>query len=301
MEKFDIISNYPYLCGESPMWDSEKKQFWWTDMLAGHVYKYDPPTGQVTMEFAGKNVSGFTMKKGGGLVMATHQGVYTWNEADGLKLVAEEFAGNRLACNDAAADARGRFLFGSAFYGPHCQGNDYPLGKLFSVGKNGSICILDEGIHLSNGIGFSPDNTTMYYTDTVTRIIYAYDYKLDSGAVSNRRIFVKVPDSEGIPDGLTVDADGYVWSAQWYGSCIVRYDPDGKVERRLQTPALQTSSVMFGGENLTDLYVTSAAQGVKLHCAPRGFDFHVKYYGGPVYRYRLGIQGKAEPFAEISI
>ena len=113
--------------------------------------------------------------------------------------------------------------------------------------KDGSLAVLDEGIHLSNGLGFSPDLKTLYYTDTIPRVIYAYDYDVKKGAVSNRRVFVKVPDTEGIPDGMTVDSEGYIWSAQWYGSCIMRYDPDGKVERCIKTPAKQTTSLIFGG------------------------------------------------------
>jgi sugar lactone lactonase YvrE len=235
------------------------------------------------------------------LVCASHQGVFLWDQVKGFQLIAEEFEGNKLSCNDATADAEGRFIFGNTFYGPECKINDYPLGKLFKIEKDGKISILEEGIHLSNGIGFSPDNKTLYLTDTVVRKIYAYDYNLNKGEISNRRVFVKVPENEGIPDGLTVDSEGYVWSAQWYGSCFVRYDTEGKVDRRVTTPPAQTSSLVFGGDDLTDIYVTSAALSVKLHCAPKGYNFEQKFVGGPVYRYNFGIVGKPEYFADIQL
>lgn len=298
MDKFEVISDYAYLCGESPMWDSVKNEFWWSDMLSGCIYKYNPREGSIRKAAEGKNVSGFTMNRGGGLVCACHQGLYLWDDKNGFRLVADTHKGDFLRSNDAIADAKGRFLFGTTFYGPE-NASDYPLGKLYKVEKNGSIHILEEGVHLSNGLGFSPDNRILYYTDTVLRIIYAYDYDLEKGSVSNRRIFVKVPDNEGIPDGMTVDAEGYVWSAQWYGSCIVRYDPEGKVDRYVRTPALQTSSLVFGGEDLTDIYVTSAAKSVRLHVAPAGYNFNASDFGGPVYRYNFGIKGRAEYFADI--
>jgi sugar lactone lactonase YvrE len=299
MEHCEIIADYPYLCGESPIWDEVKQQFWWTDMLAGRLYSYDPQSGNVKQAAEGPNVSGFTMNKNGGLVCAAHQGLYLWDEASGFRLIADQLAGNRLRSNDATADAVGRFLFGTTFYGP--DSTEYPLGKLYKVEKDGAISILDEGIHLSNGLGFSPDNKTLYYTDTVLRTIYAYDYDLQHGKVANRRVFVHVPDNEGIPDGLTVDAEGYVWSAQWYGSCLVRYDLQGKVDRVVQVPAKQTSSLIFGGKDMTDIYVTTAGKSVTLPVAPPGYDFNATDIGGPVYRYQLGIQGKLEYVADISI
>ncbi|QGQ94294.1 SMP-30/gluconolactonase/LRE family protein [Paenibacillus psychroresistens] len=298
MENYEIIADFTYLCGESPIWDEVKQQFWWTDMLTGKLYVYEPQSGSVKQAAEGPNVSGFTMNKRGGLVCATHQGLYLWDEFNGFQLIADQFEGNRLRSNDATADAAGRFLFGTTFYGPDSA--EYPLGKLYKVEKDGSISILDEDIHLSNGLGFSPDNKTLYYTDTVLRVIYAYDYDLQQGTVSNRRVFVQVPEHEGIPDGLTVDAEGFVWSAQWYGGCLVRYNPQGQVDQVLQVPAKQTSSVIFGGADLTDIYVTTAGLSVTLPVAPQGYDFHAADIGGPVYRYNLGIKGKPEYAADIT-
>ena len=166
-------------------------------------------------------------------------------------------------------------------------------GNLYLVDTDGSVRVVDEGIEHSNGIGLSPDNKTLYFADTVPRRIYAYDVDSASGALSNKRLFVRVLDDEGIPDGLTVDSEGYVWSAQWFGAQVVRYDPDGAVERRIELPVKQVSSVLFGGPDLMDLYVTSAAQFAALECRPTGFD-ETAPMGGALYRLRPGVAGKPE-------
>ena len=121
-------------------------------------------------------------------------------------------------------------------------------------------------------MGYSPDESIMYYTDSSVRTIYAYDYDRATGSVSNRRDFVKLPDTAGVPDGMTVDSEGYVWTAVWFDGCIVRFDPDGVEERRIALPAIQTSSVMFGGPDLTDIYVTTRRDrsGTRLASRPQG-------------------------------
>ena len=296
---YDVISDYPYRCGECPMWDVENQLFLWSDMLAGELFVYDPKHCTVKKLTEGKNVSGFTLNKNGGLVCATHQGLYLWDEKNGWRCVATEYEGQALHSNDATADPKGRFIFGTTFY-DQTAGDGFERGRLYSVEKDGGISIIDEGLGLSNGIAFSPDERIMYVTDTYTREIFKYDYDVVSGRASNKRLFVKVPCTQGIPDGLTVDAQGYVWSAQWYGNCVMRYDPDGNEERKIEVPSGQTSSVVFGGEYLTDIYVTSAAEVVRLSAAPEGYDFDAPH-NGCVYRFNLGIKGKEEFKADVSI
>lgn len=296
---YKVISDFPHRCGETPMWDARNNMFYWSDMLAGELFSYNPETQEVKKIASGKNVSGFTMNEGGGFCCATHQGLYLWDETRGWTEIATQFAGQALHSNDATADARGRFIFGTTFY-DQTVGDNYPRGRLYSVGKNGEIRIIEEGLALSNGIAFSPDNKIMYLTDTVPREIYAYDYNLEIGSVSNKRVVVKVPDTEGIPDGMTVDSEGCLWSAQWYGSCVVRYAPDGTELMRLAVPSGQTSSLVFGGEALTDIYVTTAAEVVRLSAAPKGYNFDAPH-NGSVYRFNLGIKGVAENYADVRI
>jgi D-xylonolactonase len=201
--------------------------------------------------------------------------------------------------NDSIADAEGRVYSGSYLRderGEFAEG----VGCLFRVDTNGSVHIVDEGFQLSNGLGFSPDCRTLYFVDSAVRRIYSYDWQRADGTLRNRRVFVQVPRSEGIPDGLTVDAEGFIWCAHWFGGCVIRYDPDGKIERRVEIPALQSSSVTFGGPDLSDMFVTSAAKTDSLSLSSLGYDPSKGYVGGPVYHVKSAVQGREEYRANIS-
>lgn len=158
--------------------------------------------------------------------------------------------------------------------------------------------MVDEEIEMSNGLGLSPDDGTLYFADSAARRIFAYDVQSDGG-LQNKRVLVQVPREEGLPDGLTVDAQGFVWSAQWYGGQVVRYDPDGRVERRLALPVTQVSSVAFGGDDLTELFITTAGALWRGPLTPPGFDFDAPP-GGNLYRLRLDIAGKPEHRTELT-
>jgi D-xylonolactonase len=240
---------------------------------------------------SGIEANGLARDSQGGFVIASNSGIWFWDGADQLKLIADTADGSKCQMNDAIADPEGRLFAGSWFYNP---AGDYELGKLIRVDTDGTAHVVDEGFHLANGLAFSPDASLLYFTDSAARRIYAYDYDRKRGGVRNRRVLVQVRDDEGLPDGLTVDAEGFLWSAQWYGSCVVRYDPDGKEERRIKTPAKQTSSVMFGGADLTDLFITSAAKSEPMPIMPKGYDATSGNFGGQLYRINLGIPGKEE-------
>ena len=134
-------------------------------------------------------------------------------------------------------------------------------GRLYRLDTDGSLHLVLEGITVSNGMGFTPDRRQMYYTDTRPRRIYLFDYDENTGALSNQRTWLQVPEGAGGPDGMTVDAQGFVWSACWDGSALYRYTPEGIEQQRIQFPARKVSSAAFGGPDLSDLYVTTALSG----------------------------------------
>jgi len=291
MSAMIVLADDGNLCGEGPIWDIEGNQLYWTDCSGLKFFRYDWSARKHERLADGFEINAFALNRPGGFVVANHSGVWLWDGADGRRLICSEVDGSPCHLNDCVADPAGRLLSGSWFYDPT---QEYPLGKLFSIETNGRGRILDEGFQLSNGLGFSPDSRTLYFTDSTARTIFAYDYDASSGDARHRRVFVQVPKTEGLPDGLTVDGEGFVWSAQWYGSSIVRYDPDGKVERRIATPAKQTSSLAFGGAELTDIFITSAGRPEPMPVMPPGYDPNSGCIGGALYHVNLGIPGKAE-------
>ncbi len=298
MSELSVIADYGDLCGEGPLWDDQAGMLYWTDLVGRRFYRWNPKDRKHEILKQNLEINGFTLNQPGGFVVVNNSGIWLWDGADSVQPIAREVDGIPCQMNDCIADPVGRMFVGTCFYDPK---KNYRLGHLMRVDTSGRVTIVDEGIHLANGLGFSPDCTILYFSDSAVRRIYAYDYDVKSGDIRNRRVLVAVPLEEGIPDGMTVDAAGFLWSAQWYGSCLVRYDPDGKVERRVQTPAKQTSSVAFGGTELTDIFITSAAQSEIAPIMPPGYDPYAGYFGGCLYHINLGIQGKREFRTSISI
>lgn len=183
--------------------------------------------------------------------------------------------------NDGAVDRQGRFWAGTISEGF--------ANSLYRLDPDGTVQKMETGIGISNGIGWSPDNKTMYFTDTPARVIYAYDFDLATGAIENRRTFVQVPEEEGFPDGLTVDSEGFIWSAHWDGWKITRYDPTGKVEREIQVLVQRPTSCTFGGAELNELYLTSASVGLSQAALKD------QPLAGDLFRLKVEVKGLEEP------
>ena len=296
MHELSVIADYKDRCGEGPLWDVRHNILYWTDCLGLRFYRYDWSSKKHQVVRDGFEIKGFALNQDRGFVISNTSGIWLWDGLGTPRIICAEADGFRCQANDCIADPAGRFLAGLFYYHPS---EHYPLGKLLIIDTDGTARILDEGFHLANGLGFSPDSKTLYFTDSVARCIFAYDYNAQTGNVKNRRIFVRVPSTSGLPDGLTVDAEGFVWSAQWYGSCVVRYDPSGSIERRIDTPAKQTSSITFGGPELSEIFITSAGESAALPVMPPGYDPVSGYFGGALYSMRSDIQGKLEFMANI--
>jgi len=159
-------------------------------------------------------------------------------------------------------------------------------GTLYRLDPDGSIRPVEWNVGTSNGLGFTPDGRGLYYTDTGARVIYLYDYSPETGEISHRRVFLRLgPDDPGGPDGMTVDAEGYVWSARWNGGALYRYAPDGREVLRVPFPARKVSSVTFGGADYTDIYVTTALREDRSVEGPGA---------GALFRLRAGVRGVPE-------
>jgi len=298
MPRVTVVADYQNLCGECPVWNHADGTLEWIDCVGLKFFRLHWATRQHSLLKQDLPINGFRRNRPGGYVITNNEGVWHWDGYERFSRMAAEAEGSKCQLNDCIADARGRLLAGSYFYNPSA---DYELGKLIRVDTDGKASVLDDGFHLANGLGFSLDGRTLYFTDSAARRIYAYDYQITTGSARNRRVFAQVPKEEGLPDGLAVDRDGFVWSAQWYGSCIVRYDPEGKVERRVPIPAKQVSSLAFGGPELTDIFVTSAGQSEIMSIMPPGYDPKTGYFGGALFHLNLGIAGQPSNVTDITL
>jgi D-xylono/L-arabinono-1,4-lactonase len=192
------------------------------------------------------------------------------------------------------ADARGRIYAGTVYWG--ASGRE-KLGKVYLISPGGDVKIVEEGVELANGMGFSVDGRRFYFADSAQRRIYSCEVEAKNGGLSRKRIFAQLEREDGLPDGLTVDSEDHVWCAFWYGGKVLRFDPEGKVESRIEVPAIQASSVAFGGENLDELYITSAGEAWPSELAPMGYSAEAKGQGGALYRLKMSVRGKKEYIA----
>jgi D-xylonolactonase len=279
----EIVAQDNNLCGEAPIWDATRNRLLWVDLGRNLVYEH--ASGATRILHRDLMVSGLALNADGGLVFAGATGVHLRTPDGAVRTIVADFF------NDILPDPRGRLYAGTLHWG--ADGLEKP-GELYLIEGPGKARVVDEGIEIANGLGFSPDDRTLYFADSARRVIYAYDVDAPTGSLSHRRVFVRIPGDEGLPDGLTVDRDGFVWCAQWYGAQVVRYDPDGRVERRIPMPVRQVSSVTFGGPELTDLYITTAADPWPSSLAPPGYDPKAPNQGGSLYRFRVDVQGRPD-------
>lgn len=257
--KIDILVDVKTELGEGPLWDVQQERLYWIDSKGCKVYRSTADGRELRAWDTPALIGSMALRQdGAGALLALENGVHSLDFASGdVELVHDpepDEAGNRL--NDGKVDARGRFVFGSMN-----KQEAGPTAALYSLDTDFSVRRLDSGLNVSNGPCWSPDGSTFYFSDTWSGEIWAYDYDLETGDVSNRRTFGAIDGSNGGgSDGSTVDADGFLWNALVYDGKLVRYAPDGSVDRIVEMPVKKVTSAMFGGENLDTLYVTSMSK-----------------------------------------
>jgi sugar lactone lactonase YvrE len=242
--------------GEGPVWDSELGRLIWVDITGERVHRFDPLTGDDETTAVGQPVGAASPRIPDGLVLAVRDGfVFLDLERARLQLVAEveaETPGNRM--NDGKCDAAGRFWAGTMPF----AGNR-PSGALYRLDSDLSVSRMLDGVTISNGIAWSPDGRSMYYIDSPTYRVDVFDYDVDAGEIAKRRTLFELPADGGLPDGMTVDAEGLLWIAFWGVGAVRRYTPDGLLAAVVELPVSLVTSCAFGGPDLADLYITSAS------------------------------------------
>ncbi|MBW4043879.1 MAG: SMP-30/gluconolactonase/LRE family protein [Acidobacteria bacterium] len=251
-EEPELIADYACETGENPLWHPLERRLYWTDIPRGRLYRYNPADGSHEQCYQGRPVGGFTIQPDGSLLLFMDRGTIALLRDGALSEIVPEIPAERLSrFNDVIADPAGR-----VFCGTMPTGTSH--GRLYRLDRDGSLHLVLEGIRCSNGMAFTADCKNFYYTDSFAREIYLFDYNVEDGSLSNQRLFARFPEEGGLPDGCTLDAEGRLWSALWDGSGIVRLRADGTVEKRINFPTLKTSSLVFGGDDYSDLYITTA-------------------------------------------
>ena len=275
----ELIADYQCVTGEGPLWHPQEQRLYWVDIPQGRIFRYDPRTAGHELCYEGEVVGGFTIQPDGALLLFMAQGaIKLWRDGQ-VRTVIDHIPDERDSrFNDVIADPAGRVFCGT-------MSTKDRLGKLYRLDTDGSLTQVLDRVGTSNGMGFTLDRKRMYHTDTREQAIRLYDYDQSTGAMANPRMFLRVPEDDGRPDGMTVDSEGHVWSARWDGGCLVRHRPDGTEERRIEFPARKVSSVTFGGQDYTDIYVTTAG-GNRKEQEGAG--------AGGLFRLNVGIRGLPE-------
>lgn len=248
------------LLGEGPVWDPRQNCLWWVNIRGPELQSYDPVTrAHRRYKVPGTHVGSFALRQSGGLVLSIDRTLMSFDPATGAtaKLATIETApdGNRL--NDGRCDRQGRFWVGTMSISE--QG---ATGSLYRVGADLKVARQFGDVGIPNSTAFSPDGRRMYFADTNAKKIWAFDLETGSGDITNRRVFVDLANQPGYPDGSCVDADGCLWNAEYNGARVVRYTPDGRVDRVIKLPTSQVTCPAFGGANLDTLFITTATQNM---------------------------------------
>jgi sugar lactone lactonase YvrE len=247
------------IVGESPVWSPREQVLYWVDITGQKIHRFNPKTGVNDTFSLPQPVTAVGLRRKGGLVVTLRKDFAFFDpESGALKLLSDpekEKPYDRF--NDAKCDRQGSFWAGTM---DGVQWN-VPSGSLYRLQPDGKVTRMQGDCICANGLAWSPDDRLFYFTESFRYGIYVYDFSPEAGSIANRRLFASVdPKAGGFPDGLTVDAEGFVWSVHNAIGRVVRYSPAGETDRVIEMPVPRPTSCIFGGENLDVLYVTSATE-----------------------------------------
>jgi sugar lactone lactonase YvrE len=288
----ELLADARATLGEGPVWDMQREVLWWVDIEGRTVCRWAHQSGSQVAFQTPERVSGLAVRRDGGLILALETGFWV-ADADGNDLVqwvALPEANSERRLNDVKCDPGGRLWSGSMRF-DQAEGG----GDLYRVDPDGTVTVMLQGVTIPNGMAWSADGQTMYFIDSPTRRIDGFDFEASTGSIARRRTAVDLADQDGVPDGMTIDQQGFLWVAMWGGAAILRCQPGarageaGRVVERVSMPVRQPTSCTFGGAGLAELYITSARQAL-----PDRSDS----LDGGLFRLRVAARGRpAEVFA----
>jgi sugar lactone lactonase YvrE len=267
---FEVVTDIRNTLGESPAWAAREQALYWVDIPEKRLFRLRQ--NRVEHWELPELVSAVVPRASGGVVLTLAQRVVSFDLNTGtLETLCRPDLNQQNRSNDARCDALGRLWLGTMQNNFDENGNGQEItqgsGSLFRIAPDSSTLEMLSNIGISNGLAWSADTKTMFFADSMITQIDAFDFDLEQGSISNRRVFANF--DRGVPDGSSIDSEGFLWNARWGAGCVVRFDPNGKLDRVIELPVSQPSSCTFGGSNLEILYVTSAQTGLN---NPNEFD-----------------------------
>lgn len=275
----EVVADLGMEIGEGPIWDAEAATLVFVDSAHGRIYQLDPASNALRQTDVGVQIGAAIPRRAGGFAVSSVDGVLSVDGNGDATLIAPIEQDRPTRMNDAKCDSRGRMLSGTISM------TERGVCALYKIEPNLEVTKLVDGVSVSNGIAWSPDERQLYYVDTRGRWIDEFDYDLETGAVSNRRRFADIDRADGVADGITVDAEGCLWLALYMGGAVRRYAPDGSLLGQITLPVSGVTSCNFAGSSLQDLYITTARFGVATEVLAR------EPHAGALFRCRPGVTG----------
>ncbi|MGF1476327.1 MAG: SMP-30/gluconolactonase/LRE family protein [Geminicoccaceae bacterium] len=290
MTSIRVLASDRNIVGEGPVWDERSGTLYWVDIVAKQIWSLDPRSRHKRVWSVPDVIGCMALRERGGAVLALRDGIYLFDFASGR---ADLFCQPDLAhpdnrANDGRCDSRGRLWFGTMQNNIDWDGRPKEIdrwgGNLYRVDPDGGFAHFGGGFGISNTVAWSPDDRTFYFGDTLASDLYAFDFDAETGVITNRRTFCHT-EEHGMPDGSAVDVEGFVWNARHDGSCLIRYAPDGSIDRILDLPLRHPTSCCFGGDEMKTLFVTSLSHGMTED------DFAANPNEGALLAVDVGIEG----------
>lgn len=280
-----LITDQQTQTGENPLWHPVEKKLYFTDIPTGRLFRYDPATDETEQFYAGDTVGGFTFQADDSLLLFMERGrIALWRDGELTTLIDEIPAERESRFNDVIADPQGRVFCGT-------MPSPSAGGRLYRLERDSRLVPLVDDVQISNGMGFTRDYKHFYYTESEAHKIYLFDYDQATGELTNQRVWKDFSAKPGVPDGMTVDSEGCIWSARWNGNGVFCYSPEGELLEKIEVPAKKVSSICFGGDDLRDLYITTALDG--------GTKAEEGEGAGALFRLRVDVAGVPEFYSKI--
>ena len=290
----ETIADFACRVGEGPLWHEAERKLYWVDILSPRIFSFDPATGRTREYEQSRTVGGFTIQSDGSLLLFRDRGnIVTWRDGREIATIVDSLPGEETQrFNDVIADPEGRVFAGTLTTSSEWSEVEKQTGRMYRIERDGSWRVLFDGIGISNGMAFSPDLRTLYFIDSYDRTLSRFDYDRASGDLSNRRVLLQLGKDDGCPDGMTVDANGDLWIALVFAGCVAHYTPDGKEKDRLALPTTFITSLTFGGNGFSRMFVVSGMGNDRENFGP---------LAGATFALTPGVRGRAEFLSEVRV